>query len=110
MARQFFVGGNFKMNPVTKEQAKALANGLNDAVLDPSTGNTLYPLSVAICINRWPQRGRHRSSFPLPSPFEGHPEPRNQAFCPERVSQNIRRVHWGDQVRPSLSCPTRCSQ
>lgn len=38
MARQFFVGGNFKMNPNTQEQSIALAGGLNDAQLDPSTG------------------------------------------------------------------------
>lgn len=39
MSRQFFVGGNFKMNPCTREQKAALIQVLNNAELDPSTGN-----------------------------------------------------------------------
>lgn len=38
MARQFFVGGNFKMNPASKEQKVALVKVLNEATIDPSTG------------------------------------------------------------------------
>ena len=38
MARQFFVGGNFKMNPITREQKKTLVKVLNDAKVDPSVG------------------------------------------------------------------------
>ncbi len=38
MARQFFVGGNFKMNPVSKQAKAALAETLNKASLDPATG------------------------------------------------------------------------
>lgn len=38
MARQFFVGGNFKMNPTTLEAKKALVKVLNEATLDPATG------------------------------------------------------------------------
>jgi len=38
MPRQFFVGGNFKMNPVSKAAESALIGGLNSATLDPNTG------------------------------------------------------------------------
>ena len=38
MPRQFFVGGNFKMNPNTRDQKAALVGILNNAQLDPSTG------------------------------------------------------------------------
>ncbi|CAD6565688.1 MAG: triosephosphate isomerase [Cyphobasidiales sp. Tagirdzhanova-0007] len=37
MARKFFVGGNFKMNG-TLESLKALVSSLDDAKLDPNTG------------------------------------------------------------------------
>jgi triosephosphate isomerase len=44
MTRQFFVGGNFKMNPVSREAKRALIKTLNDATLDPQTGvHSLYP-------------------------------------------------------------------
>jgi hypothetical protein len=42
MSRQFFVGGNFKMNPVSREQKRALVKTLNDATLDPNTGERRY--------------------------------------------------------------------
>ena len=38
MARQFFVGGNFKMNPISREQKKALVKTLNDATVDQAVG------------------------------------------------------------------------
>ena len=38
MTRQFFVGGNFKMNPVSREAKRGLIKTLNDATLDPQTG------------------------------------------------------------------------
>ncbi|KAI0316610.1 triose phosphate isomerase [Amylostereum chailletii] len=43
MARQFFVGGNFKMNPVSREQKRALIKTLNDATLDPQTEVVIAP-------------------------------------------------------------------
>ncbi|KAF8266259.1 Triosephosphate isomerase [Lactarius quietus] len=43
MSRQFFVGGNFKMNPVSREQKRALVKTLNDATLDPSTEVVIAP-------------------------------------------------------------------
>ncbi|KAF8838184.1 triose phosphate isomerase [Paxillus ammoniavirescens] len=43
MSRQFFVGGNFKMNPSTVEQKKAIAKILNEAELDPSTEVVIAP-------------------------------------------------------------------
>lgn len=38
MARQFFVGGNFKMNPGTVADKRILTDLLNKAGLDPSVG------------------------------------------------------------------------
>jgi triosephosphate isomerase len=38
MSRQFFVGGNFKMNPCSIDQKKALIAVLNNAEIDPATG------------------------------------------------------------------------
>ncbi|TDL20294.1 Triosephosphate isomerase [Rickenella mellea] len=43
MTRQFFVGGNFKMNPATLEQKKGLVSLLNEAKLDPSTEVVIAP-------------------------------------------------------------------
>lgn len=38
MARQFFVGGNFKMNPVKRADKVKLVEILNKADLDPKVG------------------------------------------------------------------------
>lgn len=38
MARKFFVGGNFKMNPTSKSGLTSLVDHLNHADLDPNTG------------------------------------------------------------------------
>ncbi|KAI0777611.1 triose phosphate isomerase [Trametes elegans] len=46
MARKFFVGGNFKLNPVTQEQKKALAKVLNDADLDPNVEVVVAPPAI----------------------------------------------------------------
>ncbi|KAG6887292.1 hypothetical protein C0995_016372 [Termitomyces sp. Mi166 len=46
MARQFFVGGNFKMNPNTHQQSLALAKILNAAELDPATEVVIAPPSL----------------------------------------------------------------
>ena len=47
MSRQFFVGGNFKMNPATREQKKGIVKILNDADVDPTTGDrTVLPPSL----------------------------------------------------------------
>ncbi|KAJ7591629.1 Triosephosphate isomerase [Mycena floridula] len=43
MARQFFVGGNFKMNPATRDQKYALVDVLNKATLDPATEVVIAP-------------------------------------------------------------------
>src|SRR6266567_52399 len=43
MTRQFFVGGNFKMNPATREAKRALIKILNEASLDPNTGEQNVP-------------------------------------------------------------------
>ncbi|KAH9050210.1 triose phosphate isomerase [Lactarius hengduanensis] len=46
MTRQFFVGGNFKMNPVSREAKRALIKTLNDATLDPQTEVVIAPPSL----------------------------------------------------------------
>ncbi|KAF8882126.1 triose phosphate isomerase [Infundibulicybe gibba] len=46
MARQFFVGGNFKMNPNTREQKIAIVQVLNKADLDPTTEVAIAPPSI----------------------------------------------------------------
>jgi triosephosphate isomerase len=43
MVRQYFVGGNFKMNPATKQEKVALVNFLNEANLDPNTEVVISP-------------------------------------------------------------------
>ncbi|KAH9965284.1 triose phosphate isomerase [Russula dissimulans] len=43
MSRQFFVGGNFKMNPPSREAKRALVKILNDATLDPKAEVVIAP-------------------------------------------------------------------
>ncbi|KAI0071669.1 Triosephosphate isomerase [Panus rudis PR-1116 ss-1] len=43
MTRQFFVGGNFKMNPLKREQKIALVKSLNDAQIDSSVEVVIAP-------------------------------------------------------------------
>ena len=38
MARKFFVGGNWKLNPTSLSAALTLVEGLNQAALDPDVG------------------------------------------------------------------------
>ena len=44
MTRQFFVGGNFKLNPSTFSATSSLIEGLNKADLDPATGENFWLL------------------------------------------------------------------
>ncbi|KAF9004631.1 triose phosphate isomerase [Cyathus striatus] len=46
MSRQFFVGGNFKMNPVSAAAKDSLVDGLNSADLDPNTEVVISPPSI----------------------------------------------------------------
>ncbi|KAJ8462689.1 hypothetical protein ONZ51_g10740 [Trametes cubensis] len=46
MARKFFVGGNFKMNPTSREQKKALVKVLNEADLDPNVEVVIAPPAI----------------------------------------------------------------
>ncbi len=43
MGRQFFVGGNFKMNPATRDQKRVLIDVLKKAEIDSKTGLTSSP-------------------------------------------------------------------
>ncbi|GBE84249.1 Triosephosphate isomerase [Sparassis latifolia] len=46
MPRQFFVGGNFKMNPATREAKRSLVKILNDATIDPAVEVVIAPPSI----------------------------------------------------------------
>ncbi|KIM56295.1 hypothetical protein SCLCIDRAFT_1220455 [Scleroderma citrinum Foug A] len=46
MPRQFFVGGNFKMNPISRAQKKTIIDVLNTADLDPNTEVVIAPPSL----------------------------------------------------------------
>ncbi|TFK36267.1 triose phosphate isomerase [Crucibulum laeve] len=46
MTRQFFVGGNFKLNPITLDAKSSLIDGLNNAQLDPSTEAVIAPPAI----------------------------------------------------------------
>ncbi|KAI0746691.1 triose phosphate isomerase [Daedaleopsis nitida] len=48
MARQFFVGGNFKMNPISREQKKTLVKVLNDADVDQNVEVVIAPPAIYI--------------------------------------------------------------
>jgi len=43
MSRQFFVGGNLKMNPCSRDEKRKLAQLLNSATINPSTEIVLAP-------------------------------------------------------------------
>ncbi|KAI0300539.1 triose phosphate isomerase [Multifurca ochricompacta] len=43
MTRQFFVGGNFKLNPTSREAKRELVNILNKATLNPQTEVVIAP-------------------------------------------------------------------
>ena len=61
MARKFFVGGNFKMNPTTESGLESLVNHLNHADLDPNTGLSSHRWQIS------PHEPLQRSSLrPLP--------------------------------------------
>ena len=69
MTRQFFVGGNFKMNPATREAKRALIQTLNEATLDPNTGEQNVPRTPASRPDDltipFHSRGRHRTPGPV---------------------------------------------
>ncbi|KAH9925782.1 Triosephosphate isomerase [Fomitopsis serialis] len=57
MPRQFFVGGNFKMNPGTQEQKKTIVKVLNDATLDPAVEVVIAPPAIWLITLREILRG-----------------------------------------------------
>ncbi|KAF8192918.1 triose phosphate isomerase [Pholiota molesta] len=46
MTRQFFVGGNFKLNPTSLAAGHSLVGGLNQADLDPNTEVVIAPPAI----------------------------------------------------------------
>lgn len=46
MPRQFFVGGNFKMNPISRDQKQSIISVLNSADLDSTTEIVVAPPSL----------------------------------------------------------------
>ncbi|KAG6845683.1 hypothetical protein H0H87_004944 [Tephrocybe sp. NHM501043] len=80
MARQFFVGGNFKMNPNTREQSLALAEVLNNAQLDPATEvviapPSLYLLSLKEKLKNNVQLAAQNAYFKVSGAFTGETSP-----------------------------------
>ncbi|KAG5646792.1 hypothetical protein DXG03_002169 [Asterophora parasitica] len=81
MARQFFVGGNFKLNPSTKEQSFALAEGLNNAQLDPATEEvviappSLYLLPLKEKLGNGVQLAAQNAYFKVSGAFTGEISP-----------------------------------
>ncbi len=105
MSRQFFVGGNFKMNPASKQAKVALVETLNKADLDPNTG--LYRLLKENTTDLLTaQRGRGCSAYDLPAFLEGHSPQGRQSLCPELLLQTLRSVHRRNQVSDSPQDPT----
>lgn len=102
MGRQFFVGGNFKMNPCTRDDKKALLKILNEADIDPSTGalyrpifqiNNILTRNMATCY-----RGRNIPPIALLDPYHGDAQERYQGCGPELLLQIIWSVYRRDQV------------
>ena len=54
--RRFFVGGNFKLNPITIDAKLSLIEGLNKADLDVETGEFVDALSTIIRFDSNEQR------------------------------------------------------
>lgn len=96
MTRQFFVGGNFKLNPVTLESKKSLISGLNKAELDPSTG--AYNASPFLISDTKIVRGRYRTALNLPDPGQGSRSQGYQSGSAKLLLQRIWSIHWRDQV------------
>ncbi|KAI8986870.1 triose phosphate isomerase [Trametes punicea] len=46
MARKFFVGGNFKMNPTSQDQKRTIVKVLNEADIDPNVEVVIAPPSI----------------------------------------------------------------
>ena len=57
MSRQFFVGGNFKMNPVSRGEKENIVKILNEADVDPNTGDC--PINRLFGGTDTTFRGRH---------------------------------------------------
>ena len=65
MTRQFFVGGNFKMNPASRDAKQTLIKTLNDATLDPNTGEQIVLITPTTLLDLTTQSQR-LSSLPRP--------------------------------------------
>ncbi|KAL1941657.1 hypothetical protein VTO73DRAFT_7096 [Trametes versicolor] len=80
MGRQFFVGGNFKMNPVTREQKNALVKVLNEADIDTSVEvviapPALYLLPLKETLRKEIQVAAQNSYFKTSGAFTGEISP-----------------------------------
>jgi hypothetical protein len=100
MSRQFFVGGNFKMNPNTREQKAAITQILNNAQLDPSTGN--IPLRQFQRYRGltllWEHRSGNRATLNLSHSSEGDTPKGYPSCCAKLLFQELGCLHWRDQV------------
>lgn len=100
MARRFFVGGNFKMNPTSVEQKKNIIDILNQADLDLSTGACSRPPTNHLATNR--DRGRHCTPCSVPHPPQGPCTQGDPTFRAKLLLQDVGRFHGRDQVKTTL--------
>ena len=107
MARQFFVGGNFKLNPVSVEAKKSLLKVLNQADIDPAVGtrSSLNSRDLQGLTQIAYRRGRYCSPCSLRDPCRRAGSQGDQGLCPELLPQVQRCIHWRDQVRFDMNIP-----
>ena len=86
------------MNPATREQKKDIVKILNDADVDPATGDHTPPVPPFFVGLTLRFRGRDRTPIVVSySPCRDLAQ-RFQARCAKRPYQDIGSVHWRDKV------------
>jgi hypothetical protein len=104
MARKFFVGGNFKMNPASVAAKKEIVKVLNEADLDSSVGAYIAKDHVYYSlIGLLSCRGRDCTSDSVPPTTQGDRPQRHPGRCSEQLHEDHRRVHGRNFVRIPLS-------
>ena len=85
------------MNPTTREQKKNIVKILNEADVDPETGDSaILPIFFATLTPRF--RGRHRAPIAVHTFFCRHTAQRFQGRCTKRSHKDLGCIHWRDKV------------
>ena len=100
MTRQFFVGGNFKLNPPSITASQSIIDILNKGDLDPETGMCRLSIEDGDHMVNYPTptRGRDRSTIYIPYSSKRYRPQGYQTSRTELLFQGVRRFHWRDQV------------